>query len=87
MSTTTSSDNCDVSPPHSQVLATPTLDAIHQELAEARANFPTPSLGRLSPNSYDLGELDLAPSTTIHTVESSDKGVAKGADGDSQGPG
>ena len=49
---TTSSDNypgLDVDTPSIQVQATPTLDAIHQELAEelaeARAHFPTPTPG------------------------------------------
>ena len=74
-----------------QVRATPTLDAIHQELAgelaEARTHFPTPTPGRLSPDSLDLGELDLAPSTTIHAVESSSEGMAEGAATNSTGSG
>ena len=34
-------------------------------LAEARAAFPTPEPGRLSPNSMDSTDLDLAPTTVI----------------------
>ena len=71
--------------------ATPTLDAIRRELAdelaEACAHFPTPVPGRLSPDSIDLGELDLAPSTAIRTMESSSEGVAEGAAADSTSPG
>ena len=44
-------------------------------------------LGRLSPDSFDLGELDLAPSTTIHAVEGSSEGVAEGATADSTSSG
>ena len=87
---TTSSDNypdLDVDTQPIRVQATPTLDALHQELAEelaeARVHFPTPVPGQLSPDSIDLGELDLAPSTAIRTMESSSEGMAEGAAADS----
>ena len=61
--------------------------ALYDELAKAHAHFPTPTPGRLSPDSYNLGELDLAPSMTVHVVGSSSKGVEEGATPDSTGPG
>src|SRR6202020_2254994 len=74
--------------PSTQVRATTTLDTIclhlHDELAEARAHFPTPPPGRLSPDSLDLGELDLAPSTAIRAMESSGEDVATGSTPNSQ---
>ena len=67
-----------VAPYHPDLQALDAVEVLNKELAEARANFPTPPPGRLSPDSYDLGELDLAPSTTIQAMEGSSKGVEEG---------
>ena len=76
-----------VSPYRPDQRALDTVEALNRELAEAHKNFPTPMPGRLSPDSFDLGELDLAPSTTVRTVESSSEGVAEGAAADSTSSG
>ena len=76
-----------VSPYHPNQQALDAVQALHDKLTEARAHFPTPPPRRLSPDSYDLGELNLAPSTTILVVERSSEGVEKGATPDSTGPG
>ena len=76
-----------VSPYQPNLRALDAVEALNKELAEARANFPTPPLGQLSPDSFDLGELDLASSTTVHAVEGSSKGVVEGTATDSTSPG
>ena len=63
------------------------IEVLNNELAEARANFPTPPPGQLSPDSYNLGELDLAPSMTVQVVESNSEGVEEGAAANSTSPG
>ena len=55
------------SPTHLEILdALVTVSA--SDLAEARAAFPTPEPGRISPNSLDSAPLDLAPTTIIHNA-------------------
>ena len=76
-----------VSPYQPNQRALDAVEALNKELAEAHTNFPTPPPGRLSPDSFDLGELDLAPSTTICAMEGSSEGVEEGAAADSKGPG
>ena len=55
------------SPTHLEILdALVTVSA--SDLAEARAAFPTPEPGHISPNSLDSAPLDLAPTTIIHNA-------------------
>ena len=67
------------SPTHVEILdslvATSTSD-----LAEAQVAFPTPEPGRLSPNSMDSMDLNLAPSTVIRdaSLEATSLSVAEG---------
>ena len=55
------------SPTHLEILdALVTVSA--SDLAEARAAFPTPEPGHISPNSLDSAPLDLAPTTIIRNA-------------------
>ena len=53
-------------PTHSQLLSS----LVDDELSEARTTFPTPPLGRISPDSTQ--SLDLAPTTGIRSVSTED---------------
>ena len=62
-------------PTHSQLLSS----LVYDELREARATFPTPPPGQISPDSTQ--SLDLAPTTSVQNISIEDGGkeVGRGA--------